>query len=85
MQDCPGHRQNNKIEEMCYMKSAERCGLYSIDWTREEIKALLTAEVMLNQLNGTAGQSIGQNVSFVCNSINAMRKVNKNNMYLLKL
>ena len=66
--------------EMCTSKGAEECMLNSLDSTREELRANLVAEILLNQFNEAFGDEAHQTVNYICDSKSAMHKLEEENM-----
>ena len=67
--------EKDKDDEICTAKSAEECTLKSLDSTREELRANLAAEILLNQFNEAYGNSSQQTVNYVCDSKSALMKL----------
>ena len=72
--------EKDKDDEICTAKSAEECTLKSLDSTREELRANLAAEILLNQFNEAYGNSSQQTVNYVCDSKSALMKLGADTM-----
>ena len=68
---------NNTFEkEVCISKSAEECSLNSLHSTREEMRAMLVAEIIIMLCNEEFGE-VRQKIEFVCDSKGALGKLEK--------
>ena len=55
--------------------SADKCDLNRLHSTREEMRAILNAEVIVNICNECFGK-VEQQIEFVCDNKSALRKLN---------
>ena len=60
--------------ELCYSMSAETCGLNHLHSTREEMKAVVAAEAIINQCNLHFGNKT-QRIDFICDNKSAIGKI----------
>ena len=64
-------------KELCSSMSAEFCGLGQLHSTREEIRAVLAAEIIISECNYHFGQQM-QNIELVCDNKSALTKARYN-------
>ena len=67
--------EQSSEQEMCSAKSAETCPLGLLHSTREELRALLSAEILIAMCNNLFGSKKKNEVEFICDSKSAIAAV----------
>ena len=64
--------------ELCQSMSAENCGLGQLHSTREELRAVIAAEAIIQVCNTQFGTT-NQNIEFICDNKSALGKIRYEN------